>query len=311
MRKVVRGRCTVFQVLHGRGHRFCAVAPHLRARAARHRGTCSGCVGAGLRGSSSQLLKNGLFSTSVILHFLGRREVPFRFFGLDIWATESKTRSFTLTLSTNSWSSALVADSRTREHFLNLSVVAEGCDLDAVRHPPVPTNKNFLQSDGVQTSSMHCGMFSFYRKRQTTPWWPRTWSLSLLATGHILLVPKRRVFPTRSVPLRRSVQALVVCFGCRLRLRVPLHHATNTHAHLLGARDIECHISEHQHSLRQDCLRLDRGLRWWCRTVCSLSQSSTAPIISRPASLWNRQTPQKQLHVDHRIFDRLAAFVRQ
>ena len=66
-------------------------------RAAHHCGTCSGCVGAGLRGSSSQLLRIvGLFSTSVILHFLAGSEVPFHFFGLDIWAMESKTRSLGL-----------------------------------------------------------------------------------------------------------------------------------------------------------------------------------------------------------------------
>ena len=106
-----------------------------------------------------------------------------------------------LTLSPNSRSSASVADfvpaspnegntvSRVRTVVLvntssSFSVVAEGCNFDAVRHPPVPTNKNSLQSDGAQTSSTHCGMFQFYRKRQTTPGWPRTCSLSLGNKSH-------------------------------------------------------------------------------------------------------------------------------
>ena len=53
--------------------------------------------------------------------------------------------------------------------------------------------------------------------------------------------------------LSNDVRALIVCCGCRLRFRVPLHQATDTKAHLLGARDIECHVSEHQHSPRHDC----------------------------------------------------------
>ena len=152
-------------------------------RTAHHRGTCSSCVSPGLRGSSSQLLKIGLFSTSVILHFLPGSEVPFHFFGLDVWATESKTRSLGLIWPHSHFrrtSAHCVTGShgRTREHFLSLSVIAEGCNFEAVVAPPVPTNRNSLQSDGIQTSSTHFGMFQFYRKRQTTPRWPRTWSLS-------------------------------------------------------------------------------------------------------------------------------------
>ena len=122
---------------------------------------------------------------------------------LDIWATESKTLSLSLI-----WP-------RPHQHF------------DAERQPPVPTDKNALQSDWFQTSSTHCGTFQFYRKRLPAPSWP-TNLVSLMATNHIQLVPRKHVSPTRSVPLRRFVQALVVCYGCRLRLHVPLHQATDT-----------------------------------------------------------------------------------
>ena len=54
--------------------------------------------------------------------------------------------------------------------------------------------------------------------------------VSLLATNHTQLFPRKHVSPTRSVPLRRFVQALVVCCGCRLRLRLPLHQATDSGA---------------------------------------------------------------------------------
>ena len=67
-----------------------------------------------------------------------------------------------LTLSPNSPNSALVAGfvpalpnkgntvftgshSRTREHFLNLSVIAEGRNFDDVWHPPVPTDNSWQQ----------------------------------------------------------------------------------------------------------------------------------------------------------------------
>ena len=131
---------------------------------------------------------------------------------------------------------------RSREYFLNLSV-AESCNFDAMRHPPVPTNKNSLQSDGIQTSSVRCGMFQFYRTPDNPRQATNLVSLSLLATSHIQLVPKQCVFPAQSVPPRRSVQALFGCCGCRFRLRVLLHQATDTQVHSLGARDIEYHVS--------------------------------------------------------------------
>ena len=105
---------------------------------------------------------------------------------------------------------------------------------------------------------------------------------SLLEANHVQVVPRKHVSPTRSVPLCRFVQALVVCCGCRLRLRVPLHQATGTQARLLGARDIEYH----------------------------LSQSSTAPTNARLHHCEPPDTAHQQLHVHHRSFDRLAAFVR-
>ena len=96
--------------------------------------------------------------------------------------------------------------------------------------------------------------------------------------------------------------------GCRFRLRVPVHQATDTQVHSLGARDIECRVFEHQHSLRRDCSRSDHRLQLWCEGVlCSLIQSSTAP--KKRSSFITLETPnstQQQLHVDHRILDRLA-----
>ena len=68
--------------------------------------------------------------------------------------------------------------SRTREHFFNLTVIEEGRNFDAVWHSPVPTNKNSLQGNGLQTSSTYSGMLQFYCRCQTTPGWPRAWFFS-------------------------------------------------------------------------------------------------------------------------------------
>ena len=130
---------------------YCDSAPWLRAggpRAAHRRGTCSSCVGTGLRCSSSQLFRIGSFSISVNFRLLAGCEVLFTFFGLDNWATKSKTwslgliwprsRNFAelLKLCFSCWLRASIAEqrehcvasshSRTREHFLNLSVIADG-----------------------------------------------------------------------------------------------------------------------------------------------------------------------------------------
>ena len=68
--------------------------------------------------------------------------------------------------------------SRTREHFINLAVIAEGRNFDAMRHSPVPTNRNSLQSNGIQTSSTYREMLQLYCKCQTTSGWPRAWFFS-------------------------------------------------------------------------------------------------------------------------------------
>ena len=181
----------------------CDSVPCFRAsgsRAAHHRGSCSGRVGAGLCSSSSQLVRIRLFSTSVILHFLAMCEVPFRFFVFNSWATESKTgfldliwphpHTFAelLEFCLSRWLHASTikqrenrvtrSHSRTREHFFNLTVIAEGRNFDAVWHSPVPTNKNSSQGNGLQTSSTHSGMLQFYCKCQTTLGWPRVWFFS-------------------------------------------------------------------------------------------------------------------------------------
>ena len=139
-----------------------------------------------LHGSSSQLFRIGLFSTSVNLHLLAGCEVSFTFFGPTTGRRRARVGPSAHMASLSHFRRTLEAllqllascqhrrcvsssHSRTREHFLNLSVIAEGCNFDAVRHPSVPTNRNSLQSDGIQTSSAHCGMFQFHRKRQTTP----------------------------------------------------------------------------------------------------------------------------------------------
>ena len=157
----------------------------------------------------------------------------FRFFGLDIWATESKTRvprhkmaspsHFRQTLGAllqsltscqhHATQGTLCHRVRTvvpREQFLNFSIIAEGRNVDCRCGTFLfqPTQMP-LQSDVVQTSSTHCGMFQINRKRQKTHR-VATNLVSLLATNHIQFVPRKHVSPTRSVPLRRSFQALVV-----------------------------------------------------------------------------------------------------
>ena len=80
-------------------------------------------------------------------------------------------------------------------------------------------------------------------------------------------VLKKHATPTRSAPVS------VVCCGCRLRVRVLLHQATDTRVRLLDATDIEYHVFEHQHFPGQDCSRLDHRRCLWCERQHALSAS--------------------------------------
>ena len=79
--------------------------------------------------------------------------------------------------------------SRFREHFFNLSVISEGRDFDAVRHPLVLTNKNSLQAKG---STLLRRALRDDPIRLQTPDNPKmaTNLGFLLATDHTRLVPK-------------------------------------------------------------------------------------------------------------------------
>ena len=194
-------------VLLGRGHRRRPVVPRVSPldRAVNHCGTCSGCVGTGLRGSSSQLFRIGFFSTSVNLHLFGRLQSSLHLLRarqLGDGEQDLVRRPYLASLSLfRRILEVLVADrasiTEQREHcvasshFLNLSVIAKSCDFDAVRHHPASNNKNSLQSDdGIHTSSTHCGMFQFFANAKQ-PQGSHELGLSLLLTSHSVCL----VFP--------------------------------------------------------------------------------------------------------------------
>ena len=214
-------------------------------------------------------------STSVILHFLAACEVPFRFFDLDIWATESNTRSFnfisprqTLGVSASlaGFVPALPNKGNTVSRFRTVVLVNTSSTSPSSREvanvaPSCSNRQKFLARQLDPNFLDACGMLQFDRKRQTTPWPPtgfflseKTFSLSRKGTTlqhdrfHCVVVSRSRSF-------------VVVC---RLHFRVPQHQATDTQVRLLGARDIEYRAFEHQHFLRQDCVCLDRRRRLWC-----------------------------------------------
>ena len=95
---------------------------------------------------------------------------------------------------------------------------SEGRNFDAVRHPPVTTDKKSLQSNWISTSSTHCGIFQWYCIRHTTPRWPRT-CFSLGNKSHSACPEKARrsnkIGSTTSFcPDTARLQWLQTSFGC-------------------------------------------------------------------------------------------------
>ena len=247
-------------------------------RASSRRGTCSSCVGTGLRCSSSQL-----FRFRVVLD-LCQLASPRRLRGSLHLRRRRRARlgpsassGLALTISPNSQSSASIAG-------LVPASPNKGNTVSRVR-TVVLVNTSSTSPRKVAIL-MPCGTLLFQQTKipckardpyflgalwdvsilARTPVNPReaTNLVSLSATSHIQFVPKGHVFPAQLVPPRRSVQALLACCGCRFRWHAPLRQATNTQVHSPGARDIEYHVFEHQHSLRQDCSRSDHRLLSWC-----------------------------------------------
>ena len=184
-------------------------------------------------GSSSQLLRIGLFSTSVILHFLARYEVPFRFFGLDIWATESKTRFLSLIWSrphtfAKLWISASAAGlepalpnkgsavSRVRTVVLvNTSSTSPSSRKVAILMPCgtlLFETKNALQRYGIQTYSTHCECSNLIANaRELQGGRELGFWFFLSATNHIRLVP-------RKARLSNSIGSTTLFCPCTVRL---------------------------------------------------------------------------------------------
>ena len=203
---------------------FCSdSAPWLRAGGpcSAHRGTFSSGVGTGLRGSSSQLFR------IVVLDFCQLASPAARFSPSSGYEEQD-------------WVPLTI-----------LLLVASCCEFTSSTFPSsrkvaiLMTCGTLLSQPTRIVMGFPCSNF-IANASHLLSWQQVTFNLS-----------RGDVFPTQFVPPRRSVQALfagvVVDFVYVLRCIRP----QTPPVHSLGARDIEYHVFEHQHSLQQDCSRSD------------------------------------------------------